>query len=167
MPTEFFCTVTPKNLTGKPDTPFLSIKLFETGNFLKNSRIPLRNWLLWEIPEISETLKGSPTKFSGTVRQNYFDGKLWYPPPLLSVIFFDTKIFLKHRRVPPRSFSVLWDKNFWRKIVILPAPLLCIKFFDTRIFLKHRRVPLRNFPALWDKKTFNGKSWYPHLLHKL
>ena len=31
------------------------------------------------IPEISETLKGSFTKFFGTVRQKIFDGKLWYP----------------------------------------------------------------------------------------
>ena len=27
------------------------------------------------VPEISETLKGSPTKFFGTVRQKIFDGK--------------------------------------------------------------------------------------------
>ena len=34
------------------------------------------------------------------------------PSPLLSIKLFDTRIFLKHRRVPLRSFSVLWDKKF-------------------------------------------------------
>ena len=46
------------------------------------------------IPEISETLKGSFTKFFGTVRQKIFDGKLRYP--LLCIKFFDTPNFLKH-----------------------------------------------------------------------
>ena len=32
--------------------------------------------------------------------------------PLLSLTFFDTRIFLKHRRVPLRNFSALWDKIF-------------------------------------------------------
>ena len=50
--------------------------------------------------------KGSPTKFFSTVRQTFFDGKSWYsllPSPLLSISFFDTRNFLKQRRVPPRS----------------------------------------------------------------
>ena len=80
------------------------------------------------IPEIKETLKGSPTKFFGTETKN-FDGKSWYslPPPLLSIKFFDTRNFAKHRRVPLRSFSVLWDNKF--SIEIRDIPLLGINFF--------------------------------------
>ena len=39
--------------------------------------------LHFSIPEISETLRGSPTKFFGTVRPKIFDRKSWYssPPP--------------------------------------------------------------------------------------
>ena len=38
----------------------------------------------FSIPEISETLKDSPTKFFGTVRQKIFDGKSrYFLPPLI------------------------------------------------------------------------------------
>ena len=66
----------------------------------------------FSIPEFSETQKGSSSKCFDTVRQNNFDGKSWYPPPLLSPTFFDIRNFLKHRRVPLRIFSALWDKSF-------------------------------------------------------
>ena len=37
---------------------------------------------------------------------------MWYSPPLVSLTFFYTGNFLKHRRVPLRSFSVLRDNKF-------------------------------------------------------
>ena len=87
------------------------------------------------------------------MRQNIFDGKEWYPPPLSILTFFDTRNVLKNRRVPLRNFSVLWDKNFdmksWYSLPPSP-PLLSIKVFDTRNFVKHRRSPLRSFSVLWD-----------------
>ena len=61
------------------------------------------------IPEISETLKGSFTKFFGTVRPNFFDGKTWYP--LLCIEFFDTPNFLKHWRDAHEIFRD-WDQKF-------------------------------------------------------
>ena len=89
------------------------------------------------------------------MRQNYFDGKEWYPPPLSILTFFDTRNVLKNRRVPLRNISVLWDKIFdiksWYSLPPSP-PLLSIKFFDTRNFVKHRRFPLRSFSVLWDKR---------------
>ena len=39
-----------------------------------------------------------------SLTKKLFDGKLWYPPPLIHKIFFPTRNFLKHRIVPWRSF---------------------------------------------------------------
>ena len=125
--------------------PFSSIKLFETKNFLKNSRIPLRKFsALWDIKISTENCD---------------------MPPLIHKLFFDTKKFPENRRVPLQSFSgsVLWDKNFRQKP---DAPLLCMKIFDKRIFLKHQSVLQWNFSVQWDK-NFDGKSWYPPLVYKI
>ena len=45
------------------------------------------------------------------MRQNNLDGKSWYPCTVLSPTFFDTRNFLKHRRVPLQNSSALWDKK--------------------------------------------------------
>ena len=62
------------------------------------------------MPEISETPKGSFTKFFGTVRQKTFDGNLWYP--LLCIKLFDTPIFLKHWRDAHEIFRHYETKKF-------------------------------------------------------
>ena len=114
------------------------------------------------LPEIGETLKDSPTKIFGTVRQKIFDGKSWYSsPPLSSINFRYRKISeTQHGRVPLWSFRYCETKEIDRKSWY-PTPLLSLTFFDTRDFLKHREVPLRNFSALWGKQFFNGKLIYP------
>ena len=48
---------------------------------------------------------------------------------LLCMKIFDTRIFLKQGRVPPRSVSVFWDKKFPTEN--RDIPLLCIEFFGT------------------------------------
>ena len=80
--------------------------------------------------------EGSPTKFFGPVRQNFFGQNR--DAPFLCMKNFDTRNFLKHLRVPPRNFSALWDKKFLTEISDIP--FLSIKFLDTRNFLKHWRV---------------------------
>ena len=117
-----------------PSLPVFSIKFCDTRTFLKQS-FPLRSLsVLWE------------NKFSTEIRDTR--------PLLLSQTFFDTRNFLKHRRVPPRIFAVLWDKFSMGEIVILPpSPLLPIKFCDGRSFLKHGRFPVRSFSVLWDNKV--------------
>ena len=115
------------------------------------------------IPEISETLKGSFTKFFGTVGQKIFDGKLWYP--LLCIKFFDTLNFLKHWRDAHEIFRHCETKNFRRKNVI--PPFSSIKLFETRNFLKNSRFPLRNFSALWDIKISTENRDMPPLIHKV
>ena len=118
------------------------------------------------IPEISETLKGSYTKFFGTVRQKIFDGKLWYP--LLCIKFFDTPNFVKHWRDAHEIFRHCETKIFRRKNVITPSPppLSSIKLFETRNFLKNCRIPLRNFSVLWDIKISTKNRDMPSLIRQ-
>ena len=88
------------------------------------------------------------------MRQNNFDGKSWYPPPLLSLTFFETRDFPKHRNVPRRTFSALWDKKFSTENLDTPPSPLIHKLFRCRKLseTQHRRVHQQNFSALWDKK---------------
>ena len=113
------------------------------------------------MPETSETLKGSFTKFFG--RQKSFDGNLWYP--LLCIKFFDTPNFLKHWRDAHKIFRHCETKNFRRKNV--KPPFSSIKLFETRNFLKNSRIPLRKFSALWDIKISTENRDMPSLIHKI
>ena len=110
---------------------FLSIEFFDTTNFMKHRMVPLRSFFgsvrrhlfyreTWYSPlrhkifgylKLSETQKGSLTKFFETEKKNSWqENVIRLPTPsfLLPKTFSDTRIFLKHRRVP-RNFSVLWD----------------------------------------------------------
>ena len=49
-------------------------------------------------------------------------------PHFLSIFFFHTRTFLKHKRVPPRSFSVLLDWKFSPEN--RQTPPFCIKILD-------------------------------------
>ena len=89
------------------------------------------------------------------------------PPTLLCFLcmkVFDTRIFLKPRRVPLRNFSVLWDKKkFDGKSCysLPPPPLLIHKSFRYRKFSEtlHRRAPLRDVSVL-RHKLIDRKSLY-------
>ena len=75
----------------------------------------------FSIPEISETLKGSPTKNFRTLRQKIINRYSCQPPlSLIHKIFWWQKL-LKHITVSLRCFSVPWDKNFWQNFVIYPS----------------------------------------------
>ena len=114
---------------------------------------------MFRYQNFSERLKGSFTKFYGTVRQKVFDGKCWYPP-LLSLTFLDNLNFWNTERLPHEVFWHCETKIFRRKTVMLPpsTPLLSIKFFDTRNFPKHRKVVLRNVLILWDRTISTENS---------
>ena len=93
------------------------------------------------MPEISETLMGSFTKFFGTVTQTFFDGKLWYH--LLCITFFDTPIFSKHWI---DAYEIFWQsetKKFRQKDAI---PLFSsTETFDSRILSKTVGFPYEAF----------------------
>ena len=98
---------------GKGWNPSLYLYFFYHGRKLWYRPPLMREKFRYQ--KFSETTKGSPTKLCGIVRKNTFDGKSWYPPPLLSVTFFDarknwnTEGFLYKME----NVSVLWDKTIW------------------------------------------------------
>ena len=63
--------------------------------------------------------------------------------------FFDTKNIVGHRRVPLRSFLVLWDNNF--SIENPDNILLGLNIFVYRYRMKHRKVHLRKDWLVWSK----------------
>ena len=114
----------------QPPPHLLSINIFTTEIFLKHSTkgftyeifrhcetencrqkiliLPTTSLIQTSsAPENSDTLKGFPTKFLGTVRQKVFDGKSWYSTPFLSINFFTTENFLNH------STEGFTYENFW------------------------------------------------------
>ena len=108
---------------------------------------------IFSIPEILWNRMDPIGSFS-VLWDKKISAKLWCPLPLLCMKIFDTSIFLKHRRVLLRSFSVLCDKKFRHKIVISPSHAK--NFSDNRNFLIHWIVPQQNFSVPWDEKL-----WYP------
>ena len=109
---------------------------------------------IFRYPKFSGTLKGCPRNILPLWDQKFStenrDTPSSFPPPLVSIIFFDTRFFLIHRseRFPYEIFEH-WDKkNFdtksWDKS-------LKHKIFRYPKLVTHWRVPLRNFSALWDR----------------
>ena len=66
----------------------------------------------FSIPKISDTLKGSPTKIIGTEWPRFLTENRETPssPSILFIKFFVDET--RHRGVPLRSFSELWDNKF-------------------------------------------------------
>ena len=119
----------------------------------------------------NETLKDSPTKFSGTVRQKIFDVKSWYSPTLLlSINFFATENFLKHSTdgFPYEVFRYCETKKFNWKLWHNP---LKHKIFRYPKLVRHKRVPLKKILSLWDKKFWQKIVILPPsplpLIHKI
>ena len=111
---------------------------------------------IFRYPRFSETPKGSPRISFGTVRQKISDGKIWYPTTLLSIIFFHARNFLKHKSVPLRSFSALWDKKVLKEK--RDTPPIMHKIFRYPKFLETQKSSHRNSSALWDKKKSTNRD---------
>ena len=71
-------------------------KAFRQKIAILPSSFPLLIYKNFRYPNFCETQKGFSTKCFGIVRQNNFDRKSWYPPPLLSLKFSGTRNLLKH-----------------------------------------------------------------------
>ena len=114
--------------------------------------------------KLSETQKGSSTNWFGTVRQKFWHKIVILPPsspPLLSINFFDTRNFAKHRRFPLRSFfGTLRQQIFYRKSWYSPLwhkIFQYVNFSETEGFLFE-------MIRYWDKtsETQKGSSmkWF-------
>ena len=120
---------------------------------------------------MKHTLKVSPTKFFGTVRQNIFDWKSWYsllpsPPPLIHNFYSIPDFFwyTDQKGSPTKFFSTetkkkfdtkSWDKSLKHQIFRYPK------------LVTHWRFPLRNFSALWDENfSTENRDTLLHKIHK-
>ena len=83
-------------------------------------------------------MKGSPTKFFGTVRKSIFDKLVIHH----LMQFFNPEFFWD-KRVLLGIFSVLWDKKFSREIRDIPPPIH--KKFRQKKFLKNKWFPYETF----------------------
>ena len=81
--------------------------------------------------------------------------------PFLSKKNFDKMNFLRNEGFPYEFFRHCEKTNF-RQIVIHHL----MQFFQSRSFLK-QNGPTRNFFGSVRRKTFERKSWYPLLIHKI
>ena len=169
--------------TENSEIPLLSVKFFENWVFLKQRRVAIRNFSgLWDtdfdkkswypplfsypwkfsIPEVFWNTKGSPYYiFQNCVTKTLTKNCETSPSSLIHKNF-DTRSFLKQKRVHLRNFWTLWDKKLIAENSDIP--FLCVNFFHTRLFLKHRRILLRIFLVLWDKKLTKTCETTPLLL---
>ena len=127
-PTIYFGTVRQKNFDGKSwyFPSLLYINFFATGNF-------------WNTPQ-----KCSSTNFFSALWDKNISTEnraitLW------SIKFFDTRNFLKHRRVPLRSFLVLWDKT------------ILTKSCDTRPLSNPQHISIAEI--FWNTERFLDESF--------
>ena len=114
---------------------------------------------------ISEAQKGSSTKFFGTVRQKVSDGKPCFSPLLLRKLFgYRNFSETRHRRVPLRHFSTLWDENFSTENCdthFLLLPFFHKVFWILENFWNTAQNGFhKNFFGTVKQTIFDGKSWY-------
>ena len=136
-PTNFFGTVRQKILTENRDMPPLIHKhLFDTKKFLlENRRIPLQSF----------SFRSCETK--------NFDGKSWYPPPLVSIIFFRTRKILKNRMVSWRSF---FGPVRWKIFSTKPWSFRLLENFRYQNSFETQKCFPTNFIGTVRQKFFNG-----------
>ena len=81
----------------------------------------------FSIPEIRETIKGSPAKSFGTVRQKEFRQNRGSPIIQKNSRYENVS---ETQKGSPTIFLVLWDKKFATEK--RDKTFLCVNFFDTR-----------------------------------
>ena len=128
MPTKIFGTLRQRIFDGKTWYPLLCIKIFD-------------------YPKLSETLKGCPRFFLGTVRPKIFRRKSLIPR-FSSIKTFRNQKVSKNSRIPVQKFLALWDIQLWAEIC---DTRIMHKFFQYPKFSETLKGFPRNFSALWDK----------------
>ena len=108
--------------------------------------------------------KGSCTKFSDTVRQQCFFGKLW-PFPLRQILF-NIRHFVNYRRVSLWSFFVLWDKTILTENCDT-RPFLFLNSFRYQFFSETQNGSISKFFSTARQQNVDRKSWHNHLNHRI
>ena len=177
MSTKLFGNMRQKFFDGNLLYPLLSIKCFDTSNYLKHWRDAPRSFsVLWDskfsqkkrdilyytwnfsIPHLFWNIERQPTKNFGTVRQKIFNWKMRYP--LLCINFYVTPKLSESLKGCPQNFSALWDWNFsQKKRYIL---YYTRNFSIPQLFWNLERKPTKNFGTV-RQKNFNWKMRYPLL----
>ena len=139
--------------------PLLSINILASGKFFETRKtlILLPSYpQTFSLPEIlgNAAQKGWSTKYFGTVKQKYFDGKT-YIPPLLCLTIFDTRNWWNTKGFPYKIFRPCETKKFRQKTENGDTPPPSYpKIFRYRKFseTQHGMVPPRKF---WHCETKN------------
>ena len=122
--------------------PLLSIKCFDTSNYLKHCRDAPRSFSVLRDPKFSQKKRDI----------------LYY-----TWNFSIPQLFWNIERMPTKIFGTRRPKNFAEKTCYF---LLCIKIFDTPIYLKHRTDAHGNFRQC-ETKIFRRKFVIPPIIHKI
>ena len=171
MSTKLFRNVRQKYFDGNLLYPLLSIKFFDTSNYLEHWRDAPRSFsVLWDpkfspgnaipfiihetfrYPKFSETLSGCAQNFSALWDKKRFNWKIWYP--LLCINFPVTPNYLKHWRNVHKTFQECETKIFWRKFVIPPIIHKIFRYLKLSGTLKG--CP-KKFFGIMRSKIFAGK----------
>ena len=172
MPTEIFGNVRQSFFDGNLLYPLLSMKCFDTSNYLKHWRDAPRSFsVLWDpkfsqkkrgilyytwnlsIPQLFWNIERKPTKNFGTVRQKIF--QLKNPISLTMQNFFRyPQIIWILEGMPTKFFGSLRPKSFAGKTWY---PSLYKKLFNTPTFLKHWTEAHKKFRHC-ETKNFQLKN---------
>ena len=111
--------------------------------------------------------KGSSTNFLRTLRQTFLTekrGNASLLPWLFSIIFFDSIVFVEHRRVPLWSFSVLREdiSSMEDRDITFSSRKFSIPCFETTLM----GSPTKLFATV-RQQIFYRKSLYALLRHKV
>ena len=117
--------------------------------FVKTVMLPPMTRRNLSIPEVFWNTEGFHHIFFRQSEIKNFHQISDAPPPFLSMKFFDTRRFLKHRRVALRIFFFLWEKEYSTQI--RDTPLLGMSFFDIPNFFDTLKGSPQNDSAIWDK----------------
>ena len=113
--------------------------------------------------KFSETRKGFPTNFIGSVGQHIFDDKSW-SSPLIHELFPYRKVFETQKGSPSGGLRRFQTKNSRWKVLILPTFYpetfsLLHFFWNTAQEDSHTKII-----GAVRQKFFGGKSWYSPFL---
>ena len=110
-------------------------------------------------PKLSQTQKRSSLKKSSNVRQNNFDGKSWYPPPLLPNKIYRYENFSEAQKDSSKKSFVtvgrkILDRKMWHRL-----PSYSSSFSMPEIFWNTKGSTTK-FLGSAGKQIFDGRTWY-------